>query len=51
VSGERLRAARAVEVLEPVGTEAARALLAAWRAQAHDPWLAAEAALALARRP
>src|SRR5262249_33515119 len=51
VGGDRLRGARAIEVLERVGTAEARELLAAWRDQTGDVRLAAEAGLALARLP
>ena len=50
LAGERLRAVRAVEVLERVASPGARALLATWAAEPNTP-LGAEAATALARMP
>jgi hypothetical protein len=49
--GENLRGARAIEVLERVGTPAAAAMLKAWVEQAGNPHLAVEARLALGRMP
>jgi WD40 repeat protein len=48
-TGDALRGARAIEVLERVGTPAAQALLRAWADQTADVSLAAEANLALDR--
>jgi hypothetical protein len=38
-------------MLERIGTTEAKALLGAWKVQTHDPRLATEAGLALARLP
>ncbi|HEY2910273.1 MAG TPA: hypothetical protein VGI99_08500, partial [Gemmataceae bacterium] len=49
LSGDDLRAVRAIEVLERIGTPPARTLLAAWRDQPWNPRRAAEATAALDR--
>jgi hypothetical protein len=49
--GKDLRAVRAVTVLEAIATPAAKKLLRRWAERPADPWLADEAARALARRP
>jgi RNA polymerase sigma factor (sigma-70 family) len=49
LTGETLRGARAIEVLERVGTPTAKGILRAWADQTADLYLAADAALALER--
>lgn len=49
LTGERLRGVRAIEVLERIGTAAARKLLRSWAEQTADVHLAVEARLALER--
>jgi RNA polymerase sigma factor (sigma-70 family) len=51
LSGENLRGARAIEVLERLSTPAAATILTAWSEQAANPYLAGEARLALGRLP
>jgi len=50
ISGDSLRKIRATQVLEAIGTPAARELLEAWSGGAADAWLTQEAKSALRRK-